>query len=397
MNTVFTIADPDLRELEVEEGQSGELTFTVTNSGDAFRNIGVRVSILNSVNQEDPWADERSWFVAEGPGNTLMSAGQQVTSTIRCSPPTSPGKRDVTFTLVVFDADQTDEIATVGQPCHVRVTEKKAEVPPPVVKPGMPKWVWAVVAGGALAIIIAIIIVAIGSPDPEPTATALSPRENATAAEVDDRVEEATRSETPPKPERPSHRERMGRSYSKEFEWTSGRPYARIDGEKGLQACFLARVNGEFGPGVELHTREKSAESWEFGGEAPKRGFLRGSARCLYGAEYTDEQMWCGGGKFAPRKLSRVDGSACFLTGVKGAFDGSDMVSISKSAGDWVLGGTSSDSGVCGWARCLKDVKLVGGQHSWPTTGTAPTNLGSSKDQACFMTAFSGEFDSRRT
>ncbi len=171
MSTVFTIAEPASRELEVEEGQSGTLDFTVTNSADAFRNLGVRVAVLNSINQEDPWADERSYFTAAGPANALLSAGQQETVTVTCSPAVNPARRDISWTLIAFDADQSDEVSTSGQPCHLKITEKKegAVVVPPPEKP--PMWIWAAVGGGVLAIIIGIIIAVAGSGEPEEPTT----------------------------------------------------------------------------------------------------------------------------------------------------------------------------------------------------------------------------------
>jgi len=166
----FQIQAPSPASLSVEQGTTGTLAFTVRNAGDSFRNLGLRVAVLNAVGDEDPGAASAAWFSAEGPTDAFVPAGGEVQATVTIAPPADATLGDVTFRLVAFDSDLADEDVTDGPPATLTVTPKAEEPPPPA--PGIPWWVWVLVGVGALALIVGIIVgvVAGGGDDDDATA-----------------------------------------------------------------------------------------------------------------------------------------------------------------------------------------------------------------------------------
>lgn len=157
----FQILEPSTSSLSVEQGATGQMTFTVRNTGDSFRNLGVRVAVLNAVGDEDAGAGATAWFTAQGPGEAFVPAGGEVQATVTVAVPADAPVGDVTFRLVAFDSDLADEDVSEGPAATLTVTEKAAPPPPPT--PGIPFWVWIIVGVGALALVIGIIVAVVNS------------------------------------------------------------------------------------------------------------------------------------------------------------------------------------------------------------------------------------------
>jgi len=163
----FTIQNPDPATLSVEQGARGTASFTVTNTGDSFRNLGVRVAVLNAVGDEDPDAASAAWFSAAVTGDSFVPAAGHTTVELTAAVPLDASVGDQTIRLVAFDSDLADEDFTDGQPVTMTVTQKVVEEEPDA---GIPFWVWIAVGVGALALIIGIVIAVTSGGGEEPVA-----------------------------------------------------------------------------------------------------------------------------------------------------------------------------------------------------------------------------------
>lgn len=142
------------------------------------------------------------------------------------------------------------------------------------------------------------------------------------------------------------------------YKWTQGNEKTYLgDFNQGNGLCFLSRVAGKFrGSGEHIEvTIDPYSGRWTLGGASSQVG-VNATAYCIQTAQndtkLTSEFTWNQG---SPTIVLGSDYASCFLTGIKGKFQGSgERVTISSNLNEWYLGGTSSQFGVAASARCYK-------------------------------------------
>jgi len=111
------------------------------------------------------------------------------------------------------------------------------------------------------------------------------------------------------------------------------------------------------------------------------------NALILMGEFYWDQYR-------AATPMGPVGDRVCFLTGVKGKFEGpGESVHAYTNNGSWYLGGGSYQADVGGWARCVAvgDSSWFTQEYTWQQ-GQASVDLGSTTGRTCFLTRVSGKF-----
>ena len=134
-----------------------------------------------------------------------------------------------------------------------------------------------------------------------------------------------------------------------------------------------------------------SAEEAEGAGGAEDE--VQGQEQAL---TYDVSNSWSQGG--APKVLASASDHFCYLTGVRGKFEGAgERVKVEISNGYWVLGGASGTRDVRAFATC---VPLTQGtrrfsytSESYVKQGMGTVNLGPTSDKRiCFLTGVTGQF-----
>jgi hypothetical protein len=123
----------------------------------------------------------------------------------------------------------------------------------------------------------------------------------------------------------------------------------------------------------------------------PPRGRARATAPSAFRAPPFSDEYWWEQGE-PPVSMGSVHGRVCFLTRLRGDFEGGgEYVRAFASGGSWYLGGGSQQSGVEAAARCLS-VHWYSSEYFW-TQGQAPVPLYSAGYYSCFLTGLSGDFE----
>lgn len=106
----------------------------------------------------------------------------------------------------------------------------------------------------------------------------------------------------------------------------------------------------------------------------------------------SQEFSWYQGNPSTP--MGPVDKRVCFLTFVRGKFEGGgEMVRVYSSNGSWYLGGTSQQSGVAAKARCVSVSTNADytTEYSWGQ-GQLPVKMADAYTYSCFLTRMKGKF-----
>lgn len=112
-------------------------------------------------------------------------------------------------------------------------------------------------------------------------------------------------------------------------------------------------------------------------------------------AELVYSVTWAQG--LGPISIGKVSELFCFLTEVRGRFEGiGEYVEISQSGDSWVLGGASQQVDVMARALCIprsyrSQTLDVSPEYKW-TNGSNPTDMGSDSSRVCFLTRVTGKF-----
>lgn len=157
-------------------------------------------------------------------------------------------------------------------------------------------------------------------------------------------------------------------NYTAEVTWSQGQAAKNL-GSASDRVCFLTRVAGKLEGGGELVRTRISGASWVLDGTSQQVG-VNAAARCLLTTNFSGELSWLqGAGSTALTSLSvqpnDFSGPACFLTRVKGAFEGggeevfvnprdfgvNEVPRVRKI--QWFLGGASQQQAVGASARCV--------------------------------------------
>ena len=142
------------------------------------------------------------------------------------------------------------------------------------------------------------------------------------------------------------------------YTWAQGQQKTFLNGfAEGSGFCFLGSVTGKFkgdGEHVEV-TLDPYSREWVLSGSSQQSG-VSATAYCIptvYNYTYLTSQFtW---NQNAPTFDLGSGYASCFLTGMKGKFEGDgESVTISSNLGEWYLGGTSNQFGVSASARCFK-------------------------------------------
>lgn len=154
----FEITFETQPDLELFDGASTQVDFTVTNKFEEFRNVAFRVAVMNTIGQENPGAEEIGWFEATTTAAPLLQAGKEMSCTVRAAVPKGTGKRRIVWALVAYDKDLGDEPRFFSQPLSLDVKNVPPPPPEPVEKTVIPWWVWLIVGGAVIGIVVAVII-----------------------------------------------------------------------------------------------------------------------------------------------------------------------------------------------------------------------------------------------
>ncbi len=177
-----------------------------------------------------------------------------------------------------------------------------------------------------------------------------------------------------------------------EYTWEQGQPSvpkASVPmGSASGRVCFLTRVAGHFQGGGEGVRAYVSGGSWYLGGNSQQSG-VSARARCVSVPSYSDEYSWSQYTYVA--YMGSASNRSCFLTGVKGHFEGGgEFVQAYISGDSWYLGGQSQQQSVGASARCVDIAPSP--EYSWGQ-GQDPTYMGLAADRSCFLTYMRGKFE----
>ena len=140
--------------------------------------------------------------------------------------------------------------------------------------------------------------------------------------------------------------------YSTAYDWTERQRQPVNLGSTMGRVCFLTRVGGSFNSPRAWVGVYASGGSWFLSGDLQGQdGFAR--ARCVTVSSYSGEYSWDQSQRY-PTLMGGTRGRVCALTSMAGQFKGdSELIDISKVAGQWLLSGNSSRVGVTAKARCF--------------------------------------------
>lgn len=84
--------------------------------------------------------------------------------------------------------------------------------------------------------------------------------------------------------------------------------------------------------------------------------------------------------------LIDANNNYCWLTGVSGKFVGDgESIKVYTTNGTWMIGGSSQQTGVSGWAHCLAHIFLRTEQGASFWTGSFSANTGPVDGRSCFL------------
>jgi hypothetical protein len=153
----------------------------------------------------------------------------------------------------------------------------------------------------------------------------------------------------------------------------------------GSRIVFSGTVLIDHGSFLEVHPAEPIQIARACSDFAP------GETLPLYCNQTLNDFFTWDGGQ-PPTPMGRADGRACFLTGMKGAFQSASdeiHVSLDAATNNWFLSGTGS---VNAQARCTATSAIIS-TGTW-TQGDPPLRLGpTTARQACFLTRIAGHFE----
>jgi len=163
------------------------------------------------------------------------------------------------------------------------------------------------------------------------------------------------------------------------------------------QVCFLSRVIGDFDGGGEHVDVSISGGRWWLSGASGTSHTIGATAFCRPldpSTSVSSEFTWTKGGS----AVNLPDNGSCFLTRVKGAFNGGgeQVRTFKDDSGNWWLDGTSGASGTLSASvRCVAGETIVA-NNSWDQ-GNARTILITGDERfttrACFLQGMRGQFE----
>lgn len=185
------------------------------------------------------------------------------------------------------------------------------------------------------------------------------------------------------------------------FSWSQGQnPTYMMDSNDGV--CFLRSVQGKFegrGESVQVYL---DSNQWFLGGTSRAVG-VRGQATCVSWAEVGATRENLDGPYYwrqrqAGVRMTPVDSSVCFLSGVSGKFEGSgEFLQIYNDNVNWRLGGASLQQGLNARAYCINSLetrsRLTSQSYWW--RGQEPVAMSYADKGTCFLTQMTGEFEGR--
>ncbi len=145
-----------------------------------------------------------------------------------------------------------------------------------------------------------------------------------------------------------------GVAVSNVYDWAQGQPPV-VMGAEANRLCGLTRMAGQFRGGGEVIRASVDAATWKLGGNSQQTG-VAASAQCLTwpvsaGISSLGELAWEQGQ--GPQSLGSGN-RACVLTMIAGSYRGAaEVVEIKAQGVDWLLTGSSQQSGVAARSRCL--------------------------------------------
>jgi hypothetical protein len=141
--------------------------------------------------------------------------------------------------------------------------------------------------------------------------------------------------------------------------WHQGESGKSLGEATSSYFCALTSIHGRFrGDGEEVRVSRAPMRNapgrytWFLGGTSQQSG-VGAKAACAQGVDgYSGETLWSQG---EPSKdLGPSDDRACFLTRIRGHFEGvGEYVRVRAFDGRWWLGGGSQQAGVLAGARCV--------------------------------------------
>jgi hypothetical protein len=175
-------------------------------------------------------------------------------------------------------------------------------------------------------------------------------------------------------------------------DWQQETPAAVDMGPADDRACFLVRTRGHFeGGGESVHAQVVSGR-WQLTGNSRQEG-IAATAECVGVESMTDEKSWDQAQGAETVDLAPAEGYACFLTRMRGHFEGGgEVIHTRIENGRWVLGGNSAQDGgaVSASARCIL-VRSMGPERTWYEDGPEE-ELSRSPEDFCFLTRVEGKF-----
>jgi hypothetical protein len=172
------------------------------------------------------------------------------------------------------------------------------------------------------------------------------------------------------------------------FAWNS-RQGAVALGAAQNRACFLTRVGGTFNGADDSVQIVSQGGQWILNGSAGASGFAEARAACTTG-QASNEFTWRAGD--ATLQLGDDTTTACFLTGVAGAFQGGgENAGLRRSAGAWLINGDVLQNSIRVSARCLP-VSARSETFGMGFGTSSPFEIDTAQNGACFLTFIGGEF-----
>ena len=145
-----------------------------------------------------------------------------------------------------------------------------------------------------------------------------------------------------------------GLAVSNAYDWAQGQAPV-VMGAEANRLCGLTRMAGQYRGGGEVIRASVEASTWKLGGNSQQSGVAT-SAQCLSwpastGISLVGELSWQQGQ--GPQSLG-AGNRVCVLTMVGGSYRGAgEHVEITPQGSDWLLTGSSQQSGVGARSRCL--------------------------------------------
>jgi len=184
--------------------------------------------------------------------------------------------------------------------------------------------------------------------------------------------------------------------------WTKGEDEVDL-GSTTNRYCFLGEVNGDFDGGAEFVEVVKSDGRWKLRGGSGTSHTIGAGAYCRNRAKtVTGEATWTKGSPTLNLNTAlNVDsGDSCFLTRVKGAFNGGgERVRVQLNGSTWELGGASGASGTLSASvRCVRDEPMRTVQDDdWHQNdsldyGVMVSEVWSEPTYGCFLMGMQGQF-----